>query len=77
MIAVGAVMLWAAITDRQSDIIDQTARTVAQPGFVGMMAIFAVLMSMATVSAQTARVAAGIGFIVAFGFAKSQNLGGN
>lgn len=77
MIAVGAVMLWAAITDRQTVIIDQASKTVAQPGFLGMMAIFAALMGMATVSAKTASVAASIGFIVAFSFAKSQNLGGN
>jgi len=72
LIAIGIAMLWAAITDTQTVILNRTALMTKEPGFVGIMATFGVLLTIASYK-QYASAAAALGFIIAFGIAKNQS----
>lgn len=71
LIVSGGSLLWLAATDRQQLAIDNTGKLLKQAGFLSTMGIYAGLLSLATYSKPLASTAAAIGFIIAFGVARS------
>lgn len=48
LIVVGIALLYSAIEDRQSELIDEAYLVVTQPGFLGYMAIYAGMLTIVT-----------------------------
>lgn len=68
LIAMGAYLVWAAANDKAGDVLDAGESLVSAQGFLGMLVIFAVLLSFAQYVKGWEWVASSLAAIIALGF---------
>lgn len=68
LIGIGAYMLWLAANDQAGDAIRTGNNLINIPGFLGMIVIFAVLLSVSQYAPKYAWIASSMGVIIALGF---------
>lgn len=68
LIAFGGYLLWVAIQDEQAAAIETGERIIKTDGFLGVLVIFAILLSFAQYARGYAWVASSLSVIIALGF---------
>lgn len=68
LIALGAYLVWLAANDRAGDAVQAGDTLVKADGFLGMLVIFAILLSFAQYAKGYEWVASSLAAIIALGF---------
>lgn len=68
LIGIGAYMLWLAANDKAGEAIRTGDNLINMPGFLGMIVIFSVLLSVSQYAPKYSWIASSLAVIIALGF---------